>query len=174
MSVTVLDREIFSEAEAARLLRVAQGTLHYWLDGGQRRGRTYPPVIRAKPRDGRIVTWAEFVEAGLLRVGDEGTASLGAVVPPPATTPSRSVLASFDRATARGRRREQPSVVMRSVEPPPPKPVQLSQSLPIVPLGALASTVFPLSLRSRALERAVLHSRRAVLAVQGTAYLVLE
>src|ERR1019366_4844113 len=66
MSVTVLDREIFSEAEAARLLRVAQGTLHYWLNGGQRRGRTYPPVIRTEPRDGRVVTWAEFVEAGLL------------------------------------------------------------------------------------------------------------
>lgn len=67
MSVAVLDREIFSEAEAARLLRVAQGTLHYWLNGGQRRGRSYPPVIRTGPRDDRIVTWAEFVEAGLLR-----------------------------------------------------------------------------------------------------------
>jgi hypothetical protein len=67
MTVSVLDREIFSEAEAARLLRAAQGTLHYWLNGGQRRGRSYPPVIREHPREGRIVTWAEFVEAGLLR-----------------------------------------------------------------------------------------------------------
>ncbi len=67
MSVTVLDREIFSEAEAARLLRVAQGTLHYWLNGGRRRGTKYPPVIRTEPNDYRVVTWAEFVEAGLLR-----------------------------------------------------------------------------------------------------------
>lgn len=67
MSVSVLDREIFSEAEAARLLRVAQGTLNYWLNGGQRRGRTYPPIVRTEPHDGRVVTWAEFVEAGLLR-----------------------------------------------------------------------------------------------------------
>ncbi len=67
MSVNVLDREIFSEAEAARLLRVSQGTLHYWLNGGRRRGRTYPPVIRTEPREVRVVTWAEFVEAGLLR-----------------------------------------------------------------------------------------------------------
>jgi uncharacterized protein (DUF433 family) len=67
MSVTVLDREIFSEAEAARLLRVAQGTVNYWLNDGKRRGRTYPPVIRCEPGDGRVVTWAEFVEAGLLR-----------------------------------------------------------------------------------------------------------
>lgn len=27
--VSVLEREVFSEAEAARLLRVAQSTLHY-------------------------------------------------------------------------------------------------------------------------------------------------
>ena len=67
MSVSVLDREIFSEAEAARLLRIAQGTLNYWLNGGQRRGRTYPPIIRTEPRDERVVTWAEFVEAGLVR-----------------------------------------------------------------------------------------------------------
>jgi uncharacterized protein (DUF433 family) len=65
--VSVLEREVFSEAEAARLLRVAQSTLHYWLEGGERRGRSYKPVIRVEPRDDRSVTWAEFVEAGLLR-----------------------------------------------------------------------------------------------------------
>ncbi len=64
---SVLDREIFTEAEAARLLRVPPSTLHYWLEGGERRGRTYSPVIRPEPRGGRIVTWAEFVEAALLR-----------------------------------------------------------------------------------------------------------
>lgn len=65
--VTVLDREVFTEAEAARLLGVAQGTLHYWLEGGVRRGKTYPPVLRTEPQGSRSVTWAEFVEAGLLR-----------------------------------------------------------------------------------------------------------
>ena len=63
----MLNREVFTEAEAARLLRVAQSTLHYWLDGGESRGRRYKPVIRLEPRAGRSVTWAEFVEAGLLR-----------------------------------------------------------------------------------------------------------
>jgi uncharacterized protein (DUF433 family) len=64
----VLEREMYSEAEAARYLRVAQNTLNYWLEGGTRRGRTYPPVIRLEPRGRRApVTWAEFVEAGLLR-----------------------------------------------------------------------------------------------------------
>jgi uncharacterized protein (DUF433 family) len=67
MDVRVLDREMYSEAEAARLLRVAQSTLHYWLEGGERRGKRYRPVIREEPKDERTVTWAEFVEAGLLR-----------------------------------------------------------------------------------------------------------
>jgi uncharacterized protein (DUF433 family) len=67
MAISVLEREMFSEAEAARLLSVPQGTLHYWLDGGTRRDRSYPPVIRTEPRETRTVTWAEFVEAGLLR-----------------------------------------------------------------------------------------------------------
>jgi len=66
--MSVLDREMFSEAEAARLLRVPQSTLNYWLEGGERRGKTYKPVIRVEPRGGRFaVTWAEFIEAGLLR-----------------------------------------------------------------------------------------------------------
>ena len=68
MSVNVLEREMFTEAEAARLLRVPQRTLNYWLEGGVWRGRTYSPVIRVEPRGGHApVTWAEFVEAGLLR-----------------------------------------------------------------------------------------------------------
>jgi uncharacterized protein (DUF433 family)/DNA-binding transcriptional MerR regulator len=67
MSVSVLEREMYSEAEAARLLRLAPSTLHYWLEGGERRGKTYKPVIRTEARGERVVTWAEFIEAGLLR-----------------------------------------------------------------------------------------------------------
>jgi uncharacterized protein (DUF433 family) len=67
MPVSVLEREMYSEAEAARLLRLAPSTLHYWLEGGERRGKTYKPVIRPEARGDRIVTWAEFIEAGLLR-----------------------------------------------------------------------------------------------------------
>lgn len=64
MTVTVLDREMFSETAAARLLRVAPSTLHWWLEG---RPPKYRPVIRPEPTGSRTVTWAEFVEAGLLR-----------------------------------------------------------------------------------------------------------
>lgn len=68
MSVTVLDREMYTEASAARLLGVAQNTLNYWLEGGTRRGKVYRPVIRVEPRGERAgVTWGEFLEAGLLR-----------------------------------------------------------------------------------------------------------
>jgi uncharacterized protein (DUF433 family) len=68
MSVTVLDREMYTEASAARLLGVAQSTLNYWLEGGERRGKVYRPVIRLEPRGERAsVTWGEFLEAGLLR-----------------------------------------------------------------------------------------------------------
>jgi uncharacterized protein (DUF433 family) len=67
MPAAVLEREMYTEAQAGRLLGVPQSTLHYWLEGGERRGKTYPPIIRLEPRGNRIVTWAEFVEAGLLR-----------------------------------------------------------------------------------------------------------
>jgi uncharacterized protein (DUF433 family) len=64
VSVSILDRETYTEATAADLLRVAPSTLHWWLDG---RPPRYRPVIRPEPTGSRMVTWAEFVEAGLLR-----------------------------------------------------------------------------------------------------------
>jgi len=63
---SVLNREVYSEPEAARLLGLAPSTLRYWLNGGERRGRVYPPVIRREAVDRRWVTWAEFIEAGWL------------------------------------------------------------------------------------------------------------
>jgi uncharacterized protein (DUF433 family) len=64
---SVLEREMYSEAEAARLLRIRQSTLHYWLEGGQGPRRAYKPILREESRGRRTVTWAEFVEAGFLR-----------------------------------------------------------------------------------------------------------
>ena len=60
---------MYAEAEAARLLNVAPSTLHYWFDGKPgRAGRVHLPVIRQESKGaGAPVTWAEFVEAGLLR-----------------------------------------------------------------------------------------------------------
>jgi uncharacterized protein (DUF433 family) len=64
VSVAILEREMYTEAVAAQLLRVAPSTLHWWLEG---RPPRYRPVIRREPTDSRVVTWAEFVEAALLR-----------------------------------------------------------------------------------------------------------
>jgi uncharacterized protein (DUF433 family) len=64
--VVVLDRELYSEQEAARLLKRAPTTLHYWLHGMTRGGRTWAPIIRPEPIDRRWVSWPEFIEAGWL------------------------------------------------------------------------------------------------------------
>lgn len=67
--VALLDREMYSEQEAARLLNVAPSTLRYWLEGKHGpKNKIYRPVIRSEPKGkDAAVTWAEFVEAGLLR-----------------------------------------------------------------------------------------------------------
>jgi uncharacterized protein (DUF433 family) len=66
--VAVLERELYTESAAARLLRVPPRTLHYWLEGEGGRGGQHEPVIRTERRGrGAPVTWAEFIEAGLLR-----------------------------------------------------------------------------------------------------------
>lgn len=67
MALKVLDREMYAETEAARLLQVAPSTLHYWLEGGVRRRKRYLPVLRPESTGSKTVTWGEFVEAGLLR-----------------------------------------------------------------------------------------------------------
>ena len=67
VTTTILDREMYSEAEAARILTVPKTTLHWWLEGGERRRKVYPPVLRPEPTGSTSVTWAEFVEAALLR-----------------------------------------------------------------------------------------------------------
>ncbi|NHN56394.1 DUF433 domain-containing protein [Calidifontibacter sp. DB0510] len=67
VGVTVLDREVYAEAEAARLLAMPQSTLHYWLEGRTQGGHTYLPILREQVTSRRVVTWGEFVEAALLR-----------------------------------------------------------------------------------------------------------
>jgi len=68
VSVAVLDQEMYTEPEAARLLGVPPTTLHYWLEGGERRGKLYEPIIRQARKGGHVaVTWAEFVECAWLR-----------------------------------------------------------------------------------------------------------
>jgi uncharacterized protein (DUF433 family) len=75
--MTVLERELYDVPLAAEILGVPRTTLHYWLEGGERRGRTYAPVLRPAATGSHAVTWGEFVEARYLR---EYRRSLGATM----------------------------------------------------------------------------------------------
>lgn len=61
-----LDTELYELNEAARLLKMKRVTLKRWLEGGTISGTFYPPVIREEPTGSGIVTWGEFLEAGML------------------------------------------------------------------------------------------------------------
>jgi uncharacterized protein (DUF433 family) len=58
----LLQRATYEEGQAARLLRVPQSTLRWWLEGRDH----HPPVLRPEPTGDRTLTWGEFVEARYL------------------------------------------------------------------------------------------------------------
>ena len=66
-TVSVLDRPIYGVAQAAALLGLRADRVRAWLDGYQRGGHEYPPVVRSESTGQDIVTWGEFVELGYLR-----------------------------------------------------------------------------------------------------------
>ena len=66
MRIEESGQPIYTVSAAADLLRVPLRTLRRWIDGDEYRGRSYAPIIRAEPTGSNEVTWAEFVEAGLL------------------------------------------------------------------------------------------------------------
>lgn len=66
-SSDLLERPVYDIGEAARLLRVADSTLRWWLHGRDYRGKTYRPVLRSERNDDVTVRWGEFIEAAVLR-----------------------------------------------------------------------------------------------------------
>jgi uncharacterized protein (DUF433 family) len=66
-NVTLLERRVLGVREAARQLRIPASTLIHWLEGGERQGRWYEPVLRTEPTGARDITWGEMVEARYLR-----------------------------------------------------------------------------------------------------------
>jgi uncharacterized protein (DUF433 family) len=66
MASSLLDRAIYSYADVDRLVGVRTGTARRWLEGYERAGRFYYPVLRPEPTGGDAVTWGEMVEARLL------------------------------------------------------------------------------------------------------------
>lgn len=64
--VNLLDRPTYGLSQVDRLLGLHGGTARRWIDGYQRAGKSYPPVVRERSTGGDIVTWGEFVETRLL------------------------------------------------------------------------------------------------------------
>lgn len=66
-SISVLERPVYGVVEAAGYLGLRSDRVRAWLDGYDRAGTTYPPVVRETHTGLEIVTWGEFVELGYLR-----------------------------------------------------------------------------------------------------------
>jgi uncharacterized protein (DUF433 family) len=65
--VATLERPVYGMSQAARLLGLRTDSLCRWIDGYERAGVPYAPVIREERTGVDVVTWGEFVEAGYLR-----------------------------------------------------------------------------------------------------------
>lgn len=66
MSISYLERSVYEFAQVDRLLGLGPGTARRWIDGYERRGRAYLPVVREETTGHELVTWGEFVETRLL------------------------------------------------------------------------------------------------------------
>ena len=62
----LLERPVYGFQQVDRLLVLHAGTAQRWIDGYERRGHSYPPVVRVESTGDEIVTWGEFVEARFL------------------------------------------------------------------------------------------------------------
>ena len=66
-AVTTLERDVYGVGQASSLLGLRQDKVRGWLDGYERSGVQYAPVIREASTGSDLVTWGEFVELGYLR-----------------------------------------------------------------------------------------------------------
>ena len=65
--ISILERPTYDVWSAAALLGLSRDRTRAWLDGYERRGKRYLPVIRPSCTGDDVVTWGEFVELGYLR-----------------------------------------------------------------------------------------------------------
>jgi len=66
MAADLLDRAIYTYSDVDRLVGLNAGTARRWLEGYERGGRQYEPILRESSTDADVVTWGELVEARLL------------------------------------------------------------------------------------------------------------
>lgn len=64
--IDLLERPLYGLSQVDRLLGLRGGTARRWIEGYERSGKRYPPVIREQPTGSEIATWGEFVETRLL------------------------------------------------------------------------------------------------------------
>lgn len=62
----LLDRPVYGTGQVDRILGLKPGTARRWIDGYERGGQHYEPVVRHTSTGGDVVTWGEFVETRLL------------------------------------------------------------------------------------------------------------
>lgn len=62
----LLDRPTYPMGQVDRLLSLPVGTARRWIDGYERAGQFYFPLVRVEPSGSEMVTWGEFVETRLL------------------------------------------------------------------------------------------------------------
>lgn len=65
-AVALLERDVYGMGQVDRLLGLSRGTASRWIDGYDRRGRHYEPLVRVTATGSETVTWGEFVEARLI------------------------------------------------------------------------------------------------------------
>jgi len=65
-AASLLERPLYGMAQVDDLLGLKHGTARRWINGYERAGRRYPPLVRLEPTGNDVVTWGEFVETRLL------------------------------------------------------------------------------------------------------------
>lgn len=65
-AINFLERPLYGLGQMDRILGLRGGTARRWIEGYQRGGKRYPPVIRQEATGDEIATWGEFVETRLL------------------------------------------------------------------------------------------------------------
>jgi uncharacterized protein (DUF433 family) len=64
--VSLLDRPVYLYGEVDRIVGLRAGTARRWINGYERGGRHYDPILRVHPLSTDWVTWGEFVETRVL------------------------------------------------------------------------------------------------------------
>lgn len=65
-TVDLLEYPLYNFAQIDYVLQLPGGTARRWIEGYERRGKAYPPVVRPEATGSEIVTWGEFVETRFL------------------------------------------------------------------------------------------------------------